>query len=175
MREFLKRYYKNTGTDLFGLLVAVIVLFFYIIYRNVFPENEYTTVNDYSIKPVHWVKEEYGNRYMYRLQRDTGSELVLMCHNRKLVIQSLSALSIIRLIDKDKNVIALTTMILDGVLFKVPVINNNPNPTKEQIIFLRALSKANTITFIVDDVKYTWSTDNQTELSSCVDLNQDVE
>jgi hypothetical protein len=58
---------------------------------------------------------------------------------------------------------------LDGVLYRVPVLNNNPNPSEEQKEYLHALSRARTITFEYDYVRYVWNTDNSAILHSCID------
>lgn len=65
----------------------------------------------------------------------------------------------------------ISTLGMDDDLYKVPVINDNPNPTEEQIRFLKKLSTANVITFEFENIKYTWVTDNQTTLSRCVNLD----
>lgn len=171
MRNFLRRYYKTTGTDLFGFLILTIVLSTYIVYRNLFPEHNHNLINDYSLKPVSWVREEKEGVSYYVLERDQSDKhLLLICKDKKILIDDLKALSIIRFIDDDGRSEPLTSMTLNGRTFRVPVINENPNPTPEQVEFLRALSQAVTITFDAKGYKYTWTATNHTALADCVNL-----
>ena len=58
---------------------------------------------------------------------------------------------------------------LDGVLYRVPVVSDTPNPTKDQEEYLHALARARTITFEYDYVRYSLRTDKSAIVLSCID------
>lgn len=170
MRRILRQIFlqdKLTAALLFFLSILCFVLL-----AHVFSIHESSVQdNRASHEAVSWKRMDKGNgRIKYKLSKDAKIALILTCRDKKLTINTLSAMSIVRLSfnGEEKN---LSSMGINGKLWYVPVINDNPNPTQEQIDFLKALSKADVVTFRHEKVNYVWPTKNQTELSYCVNLN----
>ena len=170
MRKILKHIFlQNKLTTVLLFLLSILCI---ILLAHVFSIHE-TSVsdNEASFETVKWqrINKEPG-RVKYRLSKDDNLALILTCRDKKFTINTLSAMSIVRLSvnGEEKN---LSSLGINGKLWYVPVINDNPNPTQEQIQFLKALSKADVVTFRYNKINYVWPTKNQTELSYCVDLN----
>lgn len=127
---------------------------------------EYNTSN----ASAHWERYNMGESAAYLLTRNANVSLVITCRKGQLTTQDLTALTILRVV-KHHEIRPIFVMGIDGRNWKVPIINDHPNPTQEDIDFLSALAKADWVSFVVDNVRYTWPTANQTELSQCVDLD----
>lgn len=169
MRRILRQIFlqnKLTTGLLLLLSILSLILLAYVFYIHEVSVRD----NVASAVSVKWQRlQKEGGRIKYKLSKDDHVVLVLTCRNKKFTINTLRAMSIVRLsIDGEES--NLSTMGINGRLYYVPVINDNPNPTEEQIRFLKALSKADIVTFRHNKVNYVWPTKNQTELSYCVDL-----
>lgn len=170
MRRILRQIFLQN--KLTAILLFLLSLLCFILLAHVFTIHEVSIRdNKASHESVAWQRIDKGNgRIKYRLTKDNKISLILTCRDKKLTINTLSAMSIVRLSfnGEEKN---LSSIGINGKLWYVPVINDNPNPTQEQIDFLKALSKADVVTFRYEKVNYVWPTKNQTELSHCVNLN----
>lgn len=169
MRRILRQIFlqnKLTTGLLLLLSILSLILLAYVFYIHEVSVRD----NVASTVSVKWQRlQKEGNRIKYKLSKDDHVALVLTCRNKKFTINTLRAMSIVRLsIDGEES--NLSSIGINGHLYYVPVINENPNPTEEQIRFLKALSKADIVTFRHNKVNYVWPTKNQTELSYCVDL-----
>ena len=122
----------------------------------------------YKTATVRWGFETFNDRTRYTLIDRSGISLVLTCQDGRILTEDLHAMSTIRMRYNAREYMLANTS-LDGVLYRVPVLNNNPNPSDEQKEYLQALSRARTITFEYDYVRYTWNTDNSAILHSCID------
>lgn len=135
MRQFLKRHYKNTGQNLFGLTLLALCLLVYFIYRLTTSQTILKFKNDYDIRPVRWEKTINGEYHHYRLNRNQNRYLELICDSSgRIMVSDLDALTTVKLVIDGKNHI-MSSVHINGELYKVPVVNDNPNPTEEQIRF----------------------------------------
>lgn len=163
-------YCKSHRKDLLVMILLVFILCGFLFLDWLHPE-ERKFSHKPSSRTVSWITQTYpDNRDSYYLSDNIGLALVLTCRDKKFTIQDLKAMTILR-ISLYGEQFPISTLGMDDDLYKVPVINDNPNPTEEQIQFLRKLSTANVITFVFRNIKYTWVTDNQTTLSRCVNLD----
>nr|DAV75972.1 MAG TPA: hypothetical protein [Caudoviricetes sp.] len=164
-------YCKSHRKDLLVMILVVFILSSFLFLSWVYPDGERRVLHKPRSKTVSWVSQTYpDNRDSYYLSDNKGLALVLTCKDKKFTIQDLKAMTILR-ISLYGEQFPISTLGMDDDLYKVPVINDNPNPTEEQIRFLKKLSTANVITFEFENIKYTWVTDNQTTLSRCVNLD----
>lgn len=170
-----RRQYRELTFDITLTLLLALVISLVLLFKYISPDKNKDYYHDYTSSPVTWQEYQSNQKTAYLLSRDDRKALIISCKNKRLMVNDYSAMSVVRLLKgKTRTEHNLTSMGIDGKLWHVPVINDTPNPTKEQILFLRALSQANIITFQLDGVKYTWTTTNQSTLEHCVDLNQAI-
>lgn len=165
-REYLRK--MKINTILLISIMVLLVIFAAMVFRDT---NKYDTEDEYSLKAVPWERKDLDNHRDVYYLRKGNNYLVITCANQHLTVTDLRNLSIVRAVIGGKDH-RLYSVGLNGKLWYVPTINEDPNPTQEQIDFLKALTRADYISFEVDRVKHTWATSNSTTLSHCVDLNQ---
>lgn len=166
-REYLRK--MKINTILLISIMFLLVIFASMVFRDT---NKYDLEDEYSLKAVPWERLDLpNNRDVYYLRKG-NNYLTITCANQHLTVTDLRQLSIVRAVIDGKDH-RLYSISLNGRLWYVPTINEDPNPTQEQIEFLRAFTRADYISFEVDKVKHTWATSNSTTLSHCVDLNKD--
>lgn len=155
---------KRTVTLMF-LLTSVILGYIWL--KSITPENTRKSLT-YKTATVKWRFDAFNDRTRYTLTNRDGISLVLTCQDGRILTEDLHAMSTVRMRYNAREYMLANTS-LDGVLYRVPVLNNNPNPSDEQKEYLQALSSARTITFEYDYVRYIWNTDNSAILYSCID------
>ena len=165
---------KDTRADYSYRRHAVAVMFLlscvilgYIWLKSTIPDSTRKSLT-YKTASVRWSFETFNDRIRYTLIDRNGISLVLTCQDGRILTEDLHAMSTIRLRYNAREYMLANTS-LDGVLYRVPVLNNNPNPSEEQKEYLHVLSRARTITFEYDYVRYVWNTDNSGILHSCID------
>lgn len=157
--------YRRHAVAVMFLLSCVIIGYIWL--KSITPENTRKSLT-YKTATVKWSFETFNDRTRYTLIDRNGISLVLTCQDGRILTEDLHAMSTVRMRYNAREYMLANTS-LDGVLYRVPVLNNNPNPSDEQKEYLHALSRARTITFEYDYVRYTWNTDNSAILHSCID------
>lgn len=165
---------KDTREDYSHRRRAVAIMFLlscvilgYIWLKSIVPESTRKSLT-YKTATVTWRFDAFNDRVRYILTSRDGISLVLTCQDGKILTEDLHAMSTVRMRYNAREYMLANTS-LDGVLYRVPVLSDTPNPTKDQQDYLQALSRARTITFEYDYVRYSWNTDNSAIVLSCID------
>ena len=157
--------YRRHAVAVMFLLTSVILGYIWL--KSTIPDSTRKLLT-YKTATVRWRFETFNDRIRYTLIDRNGISLVLTCQDGRILTEDLHAMSTVRMRYNAREYMLANTS-LDGVLYRVPVLNNNPNPSDEQKEYLQALSRARTITFEYDYVRYIWNTDNSAILYSCID------
>lgn len=165
---------KNTLADYRHRRRAVAVMFLltsvilgYIWLKSITPESTRKSLT-YKTATVTWRFDAFSDKIRYTLTSRDGMSLVLTCQDGKILTEDLHAMSTVRMRYNAREYMLANTS-LDGVLYRVPILSDTPNPTKNQQEYLHALARARTITFEYDYVRYSWNTDNSAIVLSCID------
>ena len=166
---------KNTLADYRHRRRAVAVMFLltsvilgYIWLKSITPESTRKSLTYKTATRHIGVFDAFSDKIRYTLTSRDGMSLVLTCQDGKILTEDLHAMSTVRMhYNAREHMLANTS--LDGELYRVPVLSDTPNPTKNQREYLHALARARTITFEYDYVRYSWNIDNSAIVLSCID------
>lgn len=165
---------KNTLADYRHRRRAVAVMFLltsvilgYIWLKSITPESTRKSLT-YKTASVTWRFDAFNDKIRYTLTSRDSMSLVLTCQDGKILTEDLHAMSTLRMRRNAREYMLANTS-LDGVLYRVPILSDSPNPTENQQEYLHALARARTITFEYDYVRYSWNIDNSAIVLSCID------
>lgn len=133
-----------------------------------FIRHEPRSKTDFPTNSLSWVKNtnEFGDTYRIS---STKASLLVSCQNKKMKINTLEAMSIVR-VEINNGEFPIYNLAINSKNYLVPTINDNPNPTEEQIKFMRLLVKAKLLSFEFDNTKFVWPVKNSNILSDCISL-----